>query len=300
MKKCSKCGSLLGDNMRYCAYCGEPVMDRNRSNNTIKNKSGPKKKDISVKNVVRPINKPLRILISIIIGTAVLAGLAFFIEFTPGDTAHYAAQVSDVFKKYLGISSDSARRLGIITIHTAVGMTIFTIYMISLRTSKVIRKAVDNIDRLFVAIAECVIVYVPLYIYYNFKEESEGDFLENLSAFIRALVETHGVERLLVLLLLLLLIIVLLFFLAVVGMILSFAGSIIIELFKANIEINGVFFGILSSVYDMMSSIFVGIAAICMISFGVALILVPIFVCAAACSDGRRIVEIDGEYYYVD
>ena len=305
---CGNCGKMLSPSDCFCKACGAKVPwmrapgeaatpgetaapDAASAVATVAEQrpSGEKRKRKDKK--AKTVNRWIMVPVSLLIGTAILVFLIIFLELDANSLETYSQMAARDYAKISSIDSGTAVLLGKITIYSVVFLAVLTIYILPLRLTKVIRRSVGFIDRIWITLASLAIFLLNGGVIYAIYADYPKEILH---IYQEALATLRGFERLRMLIPPILAVVVVI----VALIILFYSWMMIVTLFQTNIEVNGLFWGIVSSVYDIVASILIVFVAFCTAIYAIAIIFAVAMVAGA--SDGRRVVYIDGEYYYVD
>lgn len=232
------------------------------------------------------------IIISLIAGTLILVSASLYFEVDLPLIQKWAAlSARDFVRKGFFSNENLAVFLGKATLYGFVGIIAASAYVLPLRVTDVIHKALTFWDRVLVFLS---VIYLPAAVFGIVYLIRDARYKSMIDWYLNLFSEVHGIDRIN---LLWPPIIVLVGAVLFVG-ITDYALTCIRGLFLTNMYVNGTLPGVFISVYDIfLSLVIVGFAILTMIY---VIAILGIFIMAAIFSGGGRVVKIDGKYYVVD
>ena len=247
------------------------------------------------KEAVKSVNKWLMLPLSLLIGTAALAFFAWFIEFDYSDIAVYANDVRKEIVNFFHIDP-SPEWIGNIAsgiIWIAIFGIVSTAYMLPLRMTRVLRKTLDKDEEGVVALMGLIVSVIGGVLYFCIDYFIIDNRIALLLSQISKFSKTDWLQFIIGAVVVLALLYVCLWFF-------WYCMKELGKIFLKSIKVNGLIGGTFSALYDCFTSLLFLVGFLLVVCYGIALIACLIFVLIACSSGGRRVVYVDGEYYYVE
>lgn len=231
----------------------------------------------------------IKTLICLAIAAAIVTGVVIFFEIDLHYMDGYSRMVSRTLTSQGWFTAAINENLGKIAVYGLAAMIVLGAFMLPARISGTVMKTIGIGDKVVVVLAGYfLIAFFFLLKQYVVEERA-------IARMWRDVMRAHGGERFVNLLLFLLLIVLLLIPVAFI----IWSLKVLIGVVIGNIIVNGPVLGIIGAAYELLSAVFTTALVLCAFAFGMAIILLPLII-LLACQGGRRVVCIDGVYYYVD
>ena len=190
-----------------------------------------------------------------------------------------------------GMKEEMAIFIARIAIYSVVIYVIYSILIFAGKFTKQIQ-VVNTIKQKAIASGSVLFFIVAVGDLYSYKNE----FMQILGIFKPSMIQMflRRLDRLAITFILLVILFVALAFL--IYMMIG-AGASALDLILNNISYNGILKGMFLSIYEVFSGFVWLCFILCVISFGVAIILLPIMLCVADLSTDRYYYYDDDDYY---
>ena len=231
----------------------------------------------------------IKTLICLAIAAAIVAAIVIFFEIDIHDLDGYSRMVARTLTSEGWFTPAVNANLGKVAVYGLAAMIILGAFMLPARISGTVMKTIGIADKIVVVLAGYFLIAFIFFLKQYVIEERVIVRMWN------DVMRVHGGQRFVNFLLFLVLILLLLIPVAFI----IWSLKVLIGVVIGNIAVNGPILGIIGAAYELLSSVFTTALVLCAFSFGMAIILLP-FIILLACQGGRRVVCIDGVYYYVD